>query len=172
MASEKKKVLVTYASKYGATAGIAERIGEILRETSLPVDVLPVKGVKDPTQYRAVVLGTAMYMFQWRKEAVAFLKRNEKVLATQPVWLFASGPLGGGDPVEVLKGKIFPEALRPLIEKIKPRDIVAFHGMLDMQKLNFFERFVFKRAINHLGDFRDWKAISAWAESIGRELKK
>ena len=34
------KVLVTFATKYGATADIAEKIGDVLRQTGLQVDVV------------------------------------------------------------------------------------------------------------------------------------
>jgi len=57
------QVLVAYASKHAATAGIAEKIGQVLREAGLPADVLPAGRVRDLTPYRAVVLGSAVYMF-------------------------------------------------------------------------------------------------------------
>ena len=40
-----KNILVAYASKYGATAEIAEKIGEVLRQSSLDVSVLSVEKV-------------------------------------------------------------------------------------------------------------------------------
>ena len=54
------QVIVAYATKYGATAEIAERIGEVLRQTGLPTDVLPANRVGDLTP-KAVVLGSAVY---------------------------------------------------------------------------------------------------------------
>ena len=39
------QVLVVFASKYGNTAEIAERIGKVLREAGLQTDVLPAKFV-------------------------------------------------------------------------------------------------------------------------------
>ena len=56
------RVLVTYASKYGATAEIAEKIGQVLRQAGLQADVLPVNRVNDLTPYKAFVLGSAAYM--------------------------------------------------------------------------------------------------------------
>jgi len=97
-------ILVTYASKYGAMSEIAEKIGQVLRQAGLQADVLPVNRVSDLTPYKAVVLGSAVYMGQWCKEAVAFLKTNEKLLAERPVWLFSSGLMGEGDPVQLTKG--------------------------------------------------------------------
>jgi menaquinone-dependent protoporphyrinogen oxidase len=64
-----KQVLVAYATKYGATAEIAERIGEVLPRGV--ADVLPADRVGDVSSYRAVVLGSAVYG-QWRKEATKF----------------------------------------------------------------------------------------------------
>ena len=46
------RVLVAHATKYGAAAGIAEKIGAVLREAGLGVDVLPVDRVGDLTPVR------------------------------------------------------------------------------------------------------------------------
>lgn len=97
-------VLVAYASKYGATAEIAEKIGQLLRQEDLQADVLPVNRVGNLTQYKAVIIGSAVYIGKWRKEVVKFLRTNEKLLAERSVWLFSSGPTGEGDPVELMKG--------------------------------------------------------------------
>jgi len=165
-------VLVAYASKYGATAEIAEKIGQLLRQEDLQADVLPVNRVGNLVQYKAVIIGSAVYIGKWRKEAVNFLRTNEKLLAERFVWIFSSGPLGAGDPVELMKGWRFPEGLRPIIDRIQPRDIAIFHGMLDIKKLNLFEKFAIKNVKSPVGDFRDWDAITSWTTAIANELKK
>lgn len=43
----KDKVLVTYASRFGSTAGVAEVIGKTLADNGTQVDVLPMREVKD-----------------------------------------------------------------------------------------------------------------------------
>jgi menaquinone-dependent protoporphyrinogen oxidase len=166
------KVLVSYASKYGATAEIAEKIGEVLRESGLTVDVAPANKAGDPASYAGVVLGSAVYIGGWRKEAVKFLKNNQKTLAERPVWLFSSGPTGKGDPVELLKGWRFPSKVSSIIEAIKPVDIAVFHGLVDSEKMNALERFMIKNVKSPLGDFRDWEAITAWAKKIAEGIKK
>ncbi len=55
------QVLVTYASKHGATAKIVEKIDQVLGQSGLSTDVLPVDSVGDLTPYKAVVLGSAVY---------------------------------------------------------------------------------------------------------------
>jgi menaquinone-dependent protoporphyrinogen oxidase len=166
----KTHVLVAYASKYGATKEIAQRIGQQLVDAGLQVDVLPVDQVDGVTSYQAVVLGSAVYAGQWREDAVVFLAANEYTLADIPVWFFSSGPTGRGDPVELMKGWHFPKAQQGIADHIKPRDTALFHGVLDMHKLNFAEKIIIKGIGAALGDFRDWDAIIAWANGIAETL--
>ena len=166
------RVLVAYASKHGMTAEIAVKIGDTLRQSGLQVDVLPVKEVKDLALYKAVVLGSAVYIAMWRKEMVKFLQENEKLLSERQVWVFSSGPMGKGDPAELLQGWRFPEALRSLIERVKPRDIAVFHGAIDMKRMNFLEKWTLKSVKAQTGDFRDWEAITRWAAGITKALNR
>jgi menaquinone-dependent protoporphyrinogen oxidase len=167
-----KKVLVAYASKYGATAEIAQKIGEVLKQGGLDVQVSSVKEVTKPEQYGAVVLGSALYIGQWRKEAAEFLKNNAKLLSAMPVWLFSSGPSGEGDPIELVQGALIPSSLQPVVDNINPRDITVFHGNLDLSRLGFLEKMAIKNIKAPTGDFRDWKDITSWANSIVEALKK
>ena len=166
------QVLVAYATKYGTTAEIADKIGQVLRHAGLRTEVLPVDSVSDLTPYEAVVLGSAVYIGKWRKEAVKFLQANEKALAERQVWLFSSGPTGEGEPVAFMKGKRFPEALQPIADRIQPCGIAVFHGNVNMKKLNFIEKWMVKNVKTPVGDFRDWNAITSWATAIADVLKE
>lgn len=167
-----KNILVAYASKYGATREIAEKIGEVLRQAGLPVDVQPVESCQDITPYKAVILGSALYVGSWQKGAVKFLQDQEKLLAARPVWLFSSGPSGEGDPVVLIEGPKLPAALQPVVDRIQPRDIAVFHGNINPQKVNFIEKFLVKNVVKKpMGDFRDWNMIAAWASKVAAELK-
>jgi menaquinone-dependent protoporphyrinogen oxidase len=165
-------ILVTYASKYGATQEIAEKISEVLRQAGLQVDILPVDGVRNLSSYQAVILGSAVYIGKWQKEAVEFLQANEKILADRPVWLFSSGPTGEGDPVELLEGWRLPAALQPVADHIQPRDLAVFHGYINPDKLTLLEKWAIKSLVKKpFGDFRDWDAIVTWTTSIADALK-
>ncbi len=166
------RVLVAYGTKYGATAEIAKKIGDVLQEAGLAVDIKPADQAGDPSAYQAVVLGSAIYMGRWRKEAETFLQAYEKALAGRPVWLFSSGPLGEGDPAKLAEGFGFPGGLQPMADRIRARDVALFHGAVDMQKLNPFERMMFKMAKSPGGDSRDWQAITTWAAGIAAAIKE
>jgi len=166
------KVLVAYASKYGATKEIAEKIGRVLKDAGFAVDVLPADEVKDLAPYRAVVLGSAVYIGGWRKQAARFLQSNEKALAEKKVWLFSSGPTGKGDPVELVQGWRFPKGLQHIADRVKPVDTALFQGAAFPEKLSAIGRFLMKKVKAPLGDFRDWNAITVWAGAIAAKLKQ
>ncbi len=172
-------ILVAYASRHGATRGIAERIAERLRASGLDAVVRPAAEVRDTARYDAFVVGGAASMFHWLKDATTFVKRNRALLAERPTWLSSSGPLGtetvdkqGRDVLETTVPKEFAE----LRDAIRPRGERVFFGAMDpdAKPVGLAERFVslMPAAKEGLpkGDFRDWPAIDAWADEIAHEL--
>jgi menaquinone-dependent protoporphyrinogen oxidase len=160
-------VLVAYASKHGSTQGIAERITGKLRQMGKQAEALPVDAVKDTGSYEALVVGSAIYYGSWLKEATEFVHRNETMLAGRPVWMFSVGPLG----VDFMDDEQQPKEKAEFQETIKPRDHRVFFGALDHNKLSFTERMMAKAVRAPEGDYRNWEAIDAWAESIARDLR-
>lgn len=174
------RVLIVYASRYGSTQGIAERIGVILRQHGMEVLVEPAKRAADPGDFDAVVIGSAAYYFRWMKKATEFVRRYRDALAGRPVWLFSSGPLGtktvdeqGRDVCEIT----VPKEIGEFKESIHPRGHRVFFGALIRDKLGFAHRLMLKlpankdNAVFPLGDFRDWSAVETWASEIAGELK-
>ncbi len=170
--SAQHRVLVAYASKYGSTEAIAEAIARSLGEEGLTVEVAHCKDVKDLAPYTAVVIGSAVYVGRWRREAADLLRQGEAHLTGVPVWLFSSGPTGEGEAEELLKGWRFPSALQGVADRIGPRDIAVFHGALDKRRLNPFDAFIVRNVKAPIGDFRDLDAVAGWARSIGAELQQ
>ncbi len=167
----KKDILVAYASTNGATAEIATKIGSMLKNQDLVVDVLPVSAKPDPKQYKAAILGCAVYAGSWPKGSVEFLKANESAFAGQPFWLFSTGPTGEGDPVELLEGWRVPSNAMEIVERIHPRDVTIFGGFIDATKVRGIQAFVIKKMNKPFGDFRNWDAIAAWAQEIASSVK-
>jgi menaquinone-dependent protoporphyrinogen oxidase len=160
------RILIAFASRHGATEGIAAALARTLWDRGLSVTVHSAETVTDVSPYRAVVLGSALYTGSWLAPAAEFAERHARALVALPVWLFSSGPLG---PVT---GADYEQAqqLADLTDLVLPEDHVVFSGALDMEALGFAERMVMRSVRAEPGDYRDWDAIAAWAGRIGDAL--
>ncbi|CAM5394410.1 flavodoxin domain-containing protein [Leifsonia shinshuensis] len=172
------RTLVAYASKYGATEGIAQRIGTVLRDKGLDVEVRRCEDLDEVSGYDAYIVGSATYEFNWRKAARRFVRRNVDELAAHPVWLFSSGPVGteqvDKNGQDVLKAAE-PKQFSTYADLLHPRGMQVFRGAFDHEKLRGSDRlFAWMPAIRDIlpqGDFREWPAIESWAASIADELQ-
>ena len=175
------RILVVYASRHGATKGIAERIAATLQARSFEVTLRSVDQAGDLAAWDAFVIGSAAYAFHWVKASTELVRRNRALLATRPVWLFSSGPLGvettdaqGRDLRTVAEPREFAE----LRAAIRPRGDQVFFGAYDptAMPIGLMERFTrlmpATRTAMPSGDFRDWSAIEAWAATIADDLKR
>ena len=159
------KVLVCAASKYGATSEIAQAVADVLTERGCTVTVLAPGKAVVVEEFDAVVLGSAVYLGRWMKGAREVVERCAAALATRPVWLFSSGPVGepampADNPVDVTK----------ILQATKARDHQIFAGKLVKKPLSFPDRAVVSAIRAQEGDFRDWAQIKGWATSIADAL--
>ena len=163
------KVLVTYASRLGATAGVAEAIGKTLAEGGMVVDVLPMHAVKDVSPYRAVVAGSAVRGGQWLPEAMQFVRTHQAALSQKPFAAFLvcmTLAMPKGDYREHVATWLEPVRLL-----VKPVSEGLFAGALDISKVpSFGDRLKFRMSVAmgvwSEGDHRDWESIRLWAESL------
>jgi menaquinone-dependent protoporphyrinogen oxidase len=162
--------LITAASKYGATAGIARAIAETLTEQGLTATVLAPEAVDSIEGYDAVVLGSAIYSGHWLDPAKELAARFRDTLAARPVWLFSSGPVGDPSRKLVQQMGVDPVDVGDILTATKARHHRMFAGKLDRRNLGFAQRTALLAFHGLEGDFRDWAEIRAWAEGIALDL--
>lgn len=159
------KILISAASKHGATAQIGEAIASHLSSAGHDLVVRDPAQVRDLDGVDAVVLGSAVYAGHWLKPARELVDRMGPQLAQRPVWLFSSGPVGNPP--------------KPLEDAVDVADAVAttgavehrvFAGHVDKAQLSFAERAMVRAFHAAVGDFRDWDQITAWAGEIDTHL--
>lgn len=161
------KILVSAASKHGATADIAKVIGETLTAAGHEAAVVPPDAVTSIAGYDAVVLGSGVYVGHWLDAAKALVERLGGELATRPVWLFSSGPIG--DPP---KPDEDPADLPDLMAATGARGHRLFAGLVDKSRLGLGEKVILAAVRAPEGDYRPWDEIRAWADEIAGELAR
>jgi menaquinone-dependent protoporphyrinogen oxidase len=171
-----QRILVTYASRSGFTASVAEAIGKTLSEGSAQVEVVPMKEVKDLSIYSAVVAGSAIQGQKWLPEAMKFIMDHQSELSRKP---FASFMVC--ITLSMANANQYRDGLKdwmvPVRNMVRPVNEGYFAGGLDFSKLPFTFNVLAMRMVVLFGlwkegDHRDWHAIRAWAESLRPQLIK
>jgi menaquinone-dependent protoporphyrinogen oxidase len=165
-----EKILVTYASRTGFTAGVADAIGKTLIDLGEVVDVLRMQDVADISPYRAVVAGSSIQDAKWLPEAMEFIQTHQSSLAQKPFAAFL-----------VCMTLAMPKAaeyrptvatwLNPVRSIVKPVSEGLFAGALDIREItSFSDRIKFRLSVMFgvwkEGDHRDWNAVTNWAKSL------
>lgn len=164
------QILITYASRTGATAGVAEAIGATLAEAGVQVDVLPVQNVGDLAAYDAVVVGSAIQNKQWLPEAMQFVQARRTTLSRRPVAIFLVCMTLAMPNGEKYRQDV-SGWLQPVRALLRPVSEGLFAGTLDINKIpSFGDRMKFRASVAlgawSEGDHRDWEAIHAWATDL------
>lgn len=161
------RVLVTAASKHGATEEIGHAVVEELDRRGIVADFLTPEAVKSVTEYDAVVIGSAVYAGHWLKPATDLVEAHANDLRSRRgVWLFSSGPVGEPEP----KPEGDPADIDELVAATSAKDHVVFGGRIKRDELGFAERAIVRALRVADGDHRDWVAIDAWAGTIAASL--
>lgn len=163
-------VLVAYGSTRGSTAEIAQWVGMALTEAGIPARVLHAREVRSLDEFGPVILGGALYVGRWHRDARRFARRLRHPLQRRPVWLFASGPLDDSADGPDHGEKVFgAKAVRKVAERVHARGTTVFGGRLAPDARGFPAA---SMARNSSGDFRDRARITGWARDIAAELER
>lgn len=164
------RILVTFATRTGSTAGVAEAIGKTLGNGSARVDVLPMQAVASLGPYEAVVAGSAIQNGQWLPEAMQFIQEHQPELAKRPFAAFLvcmTLAMPNGDRYR----DAVADWLAPVRAYVRPVSEGLFPGILDISKVpSFSDRLKFRLSVAmgawKEGDHRDWNAVRGWAQDL------
>ena len=164
------RILVTYASRTGSTAEVAEAIGKTLAESGAQVDVQAMNAVKDLSMYQAVVAGSAIRGSKWLPEAMQFIQTHRSKLVQKQFAMFTVCITMAMTNAEKYRAGV-AGWVAPVRALVKPLDEGYFAGMLDFNKLpvnwdTLMLRLTVALGIFPRGDHRDWNAIRNWAKGL------
>ena len=159
-----KRVLITYASKYGSTGGVADAIGKELCSKDVATDVVLIKNADNISSYRGVIIGGPIYMGKWMSEAVDFVKENRETLRRLPVAYFlVCMTLSRPTEENRAKALAYMDRILKSVPEIKPIGVGTFAGAMDYNNLSWINKKILKSKGTPEGDFRNWNEIRAWA---------
>ncbi|GEA89166.1 flavodoxin domain-containing protein [Cellulomonas cellasea] len=159
------RILVTVASRHGATREIGTVVADVLRSSGHDVDELEPEDVGTVEPYAAVVLGSAVYAGRLGAGLRKLVERQGGQLRARPVWLFWSGPVGNP-----LSPPTVPDDVGVLASQSGARDPQVFGGRLDRRTLGLAERALVAMIDAEQGDFRDLDEVRAWAGRVADAL--
>ena len=169
-----KKVLVTYSSFTGSTAGIAEEIGRIIEAEGHEINLLAMTDVEDLTGYDALVIGSAIQKGAWLLEAQAFVRQFSGQIKKIPTAMFSVCMTLAMKSGEQYRSGVM-DWVGPMRALIQPDVEEIFAGVLNVKMVpDFGERLKFRLAILFgiwkAGDNRDWGKIRAWGNSLKQSI--
>ncbi len=171
------KALVVYGTRWGGTAGVAERIGDTLRREDYTVEVVDAKDrPPSPDAYDLVIVGSGISAGRWTKEATRYLKKNSVSLRERRTALFVSCGAGGDEELREQGRQDFlvrvaeKNGLSPVIFGLFGGlyDFTKSHGLFGNIMLNVAKKELQEKGVDTSKpyDFRDWTQIEAWTREI------
>jgi menaquinone-dependent protoporphyrinogen oxidase len=171
-------IAIVYASRYGATKGIAERLEEFAQKAGLQADLLEAKAAAkaDLTEYDGIIVGAGIQIGKVPGSLKKFLKKRKATLLLfkdRLAVFLCCGAAGEASGVEEAQTKY----LQPLLTEfnLTPGTTDIFGGVYDLRANSAFgsiksaiirkmveEQSPDKYDLNGLNDMRDWEAIEAW----------
>jgi menaquinone-dependent protoporphyrinogen IX oxidase len=175
------KALVVYGTRWGGTIGVAEKIGDSLRNAKFTVDV--VDATKNPppaASYDLIVVGSGIRADKWTKEALKFLEKNAEALRVKKTALFVSCHMADKEEKEAQE-----KAKRAYLFKVAeeygftPISYGFFGGYADYSKshgllVDILVRVNRKKLLENgldtrkILDTRNWAEIEVWARELAQ----
>ncbi|MDN3028989.1 hypothetical protein [Streptomyces sp. S.PB5] len=147
----------------------AERIAAKLTAHGLATDTQVLQLRHDPAAYTACVLGNALHRAAWLLHADVHVRRNLAALAQYPLRPFGTG-IAHVTGRTSRAGAIEPRRLPHYRQTLTSQDHHLLAGAVGPSHYGPVSRLVFRALDGRYGDYRDWKDIDTWAESIAQHL--
>lgn len=149
-----EKVLIAFATKFGATQDTAQQIAEILRSKyALEVDIVDLRQIANPdfSHYGSIIVASGIRMGKWYKEALQFLDSD---FEGKKVAIFVSAMYNGENT------KTYQLAIEGYLKDVSNKHLNVTPVTMEV----FGGRMKFAGRIT--ADNRDKNRINAWAQSL------
>ncbi len=175
------RILILYATREGHTARIAERIGQVLRDSGHEVESNRVDGgsvLPALAEYDAVIVGASIHYGAHPRALRSMLLRHRAILAARPSAFFSVSLSGGGPGAKPAAAQRYLDTLLRQT-RWQPALTASFGGALQYSKYGLFTRRLMRMIVGFAGgdtdmsrdyEYTDWAAVDRFAESFAGRL--
>lgn len=133
------KTLIVYGTNYGTAEEVAKTIKEKISDQ---VEMVNIKKSPNPnlSDFHKIVIGSGVKMGMIKKELKSWMNKNCDEIINKKVFLFLCASSIKDEDIEKIWNANFPEKI--LSSTIAKSSV---GGVLDMNKMGFFDKFIIKK---------------------------
>lgn len=156
------RILITFASRAGATTDVAGILAGALTEVGHDVVTTPVADAPAPDGFDLVVVGSGIHATAWYADALAWLERNAGGLDGRTALFNVC--LNAADPAKREETLGYN---RPAASLVEPVAQDSFAGRYVPERVSWWKRVFMRTMQARPKDHVDPAAIRAWAAELG-----
>lgn len=157
------RILITHASRAGATSDVADIIATSLRERGHVVVVANCKEAPAPEGFDLVVSGSGIHAGAWYGDAISWLSKHADALKGR-IALF-NVCLNAANPDKIDEALGYNSSLA---EQLTAVGSASFAGRFMPERIGFFKRLFLRTMQQKPMDHVDPAAIRAWASDLDK----
>ncbi|MBN1543063.1 flavodoxin domain-containing protein [candidate division KSB1 bacterium] len=172
------RILIAYSTGFGTTKEIAEKLADVLEESSeLTIKIASLDQVGSLQTFDGVIVGSSVRADRPTANVRDFFSIHHHELIDKKVAIFAvclSANCREG------REKVKNDYIKQILDKypdIHPLSVEAFGGKIDFERLNPVMQSLMKKVLQKTGlpdtgsiDTRDWEFIVQWGEMLKAKL--
>lgn len=162
------RILVSFATGHGSTAGVADAIAAALRDAGAQAEAVRVEDAPDPAGFDAVIVGGPIRYDRWMPAARGYVACHEAALAARPTaYFFTCMSLASPSRKAAKNARAYADRIARAVPAVRPVTVGGFAGAVDLTAFSPVARVLAWTMFRLLGvrpaDSRDFAAIRAWA---------
>lgn len=161
------KILVTFATYYGATGNVAKAVADTITSKGYSVDVLPIKDVHSIEEYQAVVIGSAIRGGRIHEDTYRFIKDHIPELEKVPVAYFVCCmTMGEENPETRYQAETYLAEVFNKISDVKPVSLGFFGSVHEYKHMEWLARLVDKAVQSPGEEYKKWETVIHWHDDL------
>jgi menaquinone-dependent protoporphyrinogen IX oxidase len=179
------KVLIAYATRYGATKIVAKEISKILKNKNKRVKLVNLKngnGWPSPNNFDGVIVASSVAKFNLTKEAKSYIKKFKKDLVKKPFGFVFCSAESIMDEEKAIEKYVLQPLSKMFVKPDVVRGVGAYFDLSKNNKIGFLDKNILKSValgiansqkvkLKDKNDFLKYDRIEEFVNSFVKKIK-